>query len=228
MRPLPDPRRPDEVAKPPTDVDGLAGLDDPALLSLLLDRGRGANPDPAPAIPALFDRFGSLAAIASADAPELARVGGLGEVALADLKLLRLLSERLVRSEAARRPVITTWSALLAYVKVALAEQPREQFRALFHDRRNRLLRDELVAHGTIDHAPVYPREVVRRALDLSAAAIILVHNHPSGDPEPSRADIEMTRRVIAAAALFGIEVHDHLVVGREGTASLRSLGLLK
>ena len=103
--------------------------------------------------------------------------------------------------------MITSWTALLAYVRVALAEEPREQFRALFLDKRNRLLRDELVAHGTIDHAPVYPREVVRRALEVSAAAIILVHNHPSGDPEPSRADIEMTRKIVEAAKVFEIQV---------------------
>lgn len=226
MRPhLASPHAADPL-RTPHDIDALASLSDPALLALLFGRS-GAVTEPSAAIEALFRRFGSLAAIASADVPELARVGGLGTAALTDLKLLRLLSERLLRSDAARRPVITTWSALLAYVKIALAEEPREQFRALFLDRRNQLMRDELVAHGTVDHAPVYPREVIRRALELSAAAIILVHNHPSGDPEPSRADIEMTRRVIAAAAVFGIDVHDHLVVGRDGTASLRSLGLL-
>ena len=123
--------------------------------------------------------------------------------------------------------MITSWGALLAYVRVSLAHQPREQFRALFLDRRNHLLRDELTAEGTVDHAPVYPREVVRRALELSASALILVHNHPSGDPTPSRADIEMTRKIVDAARLFSIQVHDHLVVGREGTASFKSLGLI-
>lgn len=213
--------------QPPPDAGALERLDDHALLALLL--GRSVRPEAARGtVAALFDRFGDLAAIASADLPELARAGGLGPAALTDLKLLRLLSERLVRAEAGRRPVITSWAALLAYVKVALAEEPREQFRALFLDRRNRLLRDELVALGTIDHAPVYPREVVRRALETSAAAIILVHNHPSGDPEPSRADIVMTQKVVDAAKLFDIQVFDHLIVGREGTASLRSLGHIK
>lgn len=208
------------------DTRSLANLDDRALLALLLGRSLRQASDLV--VDALFDRFGDLAAIASADAPELARAGGLSPTALGDLKLLRVLSERLVRAEAARRPVVTSWTALLAYVRVALAEEPREQFRALFLDKRNRLLRDELVAHGTIDHAPVYPREVVRRALEVSAAAIILVHNHPSGDPEPSRADIEMTRKIVEAAKVFDIQVHDHLVVGREGTASLRTLGHLR
>lgn len=223
MRPLPDLEPAiDPVGRSP-DTSSLAHLDDRALLALLL--GRNLRPVSARAVNALFDRFGDIAAIASADVPELARVSGLGPVALTDLKLLRVLSERLVRAEASKRPVMTSWTALLAYVRVALAEEPREHFRALFLDKRNRLLRDELVAHGTIDHAPVYPREVVRRALEVSAAAIILVHNHPSGDPEPSRADIEMTRKIVEAAKVFEIQVHDHLVVGRDGTASLRALG---
>ncbi|WP_292060132.1 RadC family protein [Brevundimonas sp. UBA5936] len=223
MRPLPDlgPAF-DPTARSP-DASALANLDDRALLGLLL--GRNLRQAPGASVDALFDHFGDLATIASADVPELARAGGLGPMALTDLKLFRILSERLARAEASRRPVITTWSALLAYVRVALAGEPREQFRALFLDKRNRLLRDELVAYGTIDHAPVYPREVVRRALEVSAASIILVHNHPSGDPEPSRADIEMTRKVVEAAKVFDIQVHDHLVVGRDGTASLRSLG---
>lgn len=223
MRPLPDLEPAIAAVGRSPDTRSLANLDDRALLALLL--GRSLRQTSIPAVDALFDRFGDIAAIASADAPELARASGLGPGALTDLKLLRVLSERLVRAEASRRPVITSWTALLAYVRVALAEEPREQFRALFLDKRNRLLSDELVAHGTIDHAPVYPREVVRRALEVSAASIILVHNHPSGDPEPSRADIEMTRKIVDAAKVFDIEVHDHLVVGREGTASLRTLG---
>ncbi|WP_256364159.1 DNA repair protein RadC [Brevundimonas sp. LM2] len=200
-------------------------MDDPTLLALLLTRGSSCD-DPHQMARVLFERFGSLAAIVSADLPELARVG-VGPVGLTDLKLMRILCERLARCEAARRPVISSWSALLSYIRIALAEESREQFRALFLDRRNQLIRDEMVAFGTVDHAPVYPREVVRRALDLSASALILVHNHPSGDPEPSRADITMTRTVADAAKLFDIQVHDHLIVGRDGTASLRTLGPL-
>ena len=225
MRPLPDLAPVIDAAGFAPDMRSLSNLDDRALLALLL--GRSLKPASTPAVDALFDRFGDLAAIACADVPELVRASGLGTTALNDLKLLRVLSERLVRAEAARRPVITSWTALLAYVRVALAEEPREQFRALFLDKRNRLLRDELVAHGTIDHAPVYPREVVRRALEVSAAAVILVHNHPSGDPEPSRADIEMTRQIVDAARVFNLQVHDHLVIGRQGTASFKQLGLI-
>ncbi|TPW17936.1 MAG: DNA repair protein RadC, partial [bacterium] len=133
----------------------------------------------------------------------------------------------LARAEASRRPVITSWTALVAYVRAALAHEPREQFRTLFLDRRNILLRDEMTADGTVDHAPVYPREVIRRALELSASALILVHNHPSGDPTPSQADIQMTRQIVEAARVFNLQVHDHLVVGREGTASFKALGLI-
>jgi len=226
MRPLSDHHPAIAAGRRSPDTRSLATLDDRDLLALLLRRSLRQTSVPAVhAVDALFDRFGDIAAIASADVPELARASGLGPGALTDLKLLRLLSERLVRAEASRRPLIASWTALLAYVRVALAEEPREQFRALFLDKRNRLLSDELVAHGTIDHAPVYPREVVRRALEVSAASIILVHNHPSGDPEPSRADIEMTRKIVDAAKVFDIQVHDHLVVGRDGTASLRTLG---
>lgn len=196
------------------------------LLALLLGR-TGSLGDSRLAAGNLLARFGGLAAVVAADASELARTPGLDASAVADLKLLRQLCVRLVRSEVGARPSISSWTALLAYVRVALAHEPREQFRALFLDKRNALLRDEFVGHGTVDHAPVYPREVIRRALELSASALILVHNHPSGDPTPSRPDIEMTRKIVEAAGVFGLEVHDHLVVGRDATASFKSLGLL-
>nr|WP_312165581.1 DNA repair protein RadC [Brevundimonas diminuta] len=204
-------------------LDGMAEGD---LLALWLRR-RGAARDARLAAGRLLERFGGLAAIVAADAPELARTPGVDAAFVADLKVLRELCVRLVRSEVGERPRISSWTALLAYVRVALAHEPREQFRALFLDKRNALLRDEFVAHGTVDHAPVYPREVLRRALEISASALILVHNHPSGDPTPSRADIDMTRRLVEAAKVFDLEVHDHLVVGREATVSFRSLGLM-
>ena len=123
--------------------------------------------------------------------------------------------------------MISSWSALLAYVRTALAHEPREQFRVLFLDPRNRLLADEAQGKGTVNHTPVYPREVVKRALEVGATALILVHNHPSGDPTPSAADIDMTRQIVAAAGTMGITVHDHLIIGKSRELSFRSTGLL-
>lgn len=203
-----------------------AALDDQALLALVLERA-APDADPAPLAAVLLERFGTLGAVAGAPAGELNRVSGEGPALSAALTLFREVAVRLARDEACRRPVITSWTALVAYVRAALAHEPREQFRTLFLDRRNILLRDELAADGTVDHAPVYPREVIRRALELSASAMILVHNHPSGDPAPSRADIDMTRQIVEAARVFNIQVHDHLIVGREGTASFKALGLI-
>ncbi len=203
-----------------------AHLDDRTLLALLVGR-TDPGTDPERLAAALLDRFGSLGAVVGASPGELARASSAGPAVPTDFRLLREFAIRLAREDACRRPVITSWTALLAYVRTALAHEPREQFRALYLDRRNILLRDELVADGTVDHAPVYPREVIRRALELSASAMILVHNHPSGDPTPSRADIEMTRQIVEAARIFSLQVHDHLVVGREGTASFKTLGLI-
>ncbi|MDI1328228.1 MAG: DNA repair protein RadC [Brevundimonas sp.] len=199
-------------------------MDDLALLGLMLKR---SHADPGRLAGALLARFGSLGAVVAADIGELARAGDAAPAVVADLKILRELAVRLARIDACRRPAIASWSALQAYVRAALAHQPREQFRALYLDRRNTLLQDEFIADGTVDHAPVYPREVIRRALEVSASALILVHNHPSGDPTPSQADIEMTRKIVEAARVFGLQVHDHLVVGRQGTASFKALGLI-
>ena len=201
-----------------------AALDDRALLARLL---RGRDAAPGRTADALLARFGGLAEAAWADRPELARTLGARRAAVLDLALLREVAVRLARAAAVRDPVLSSWTALEAYARAALARRPREQFRVLYLDRRNVLMRDELTAEGTVDHAPVYPREVVRRALELSASSLILVHNHPSGDPSPSRADIEMTRRVVEAARALDLLVHDHIVVGREGTASFRALGLM-
>ena len=134
---------------------------------------------------------------------------------------------RIGRETVVKRTVISSWTALLAYIRVALANEPREQFRVLFHDKKNQLIADETMNEGTVDHAPVYPREVMRRALELSASSLILVHNHPSGDPTPSQPDIDMTRQVIEAGKALRITVHDHLVVGRDGVASFKALGLI-
>ena len=183
----------------------------------------------------LLAQFGSLSAVLAATEAELVRVECLdgrgrklkvgAETAL-DLRLLHEATKRITRGETRDRPVISSWTALLAYVRVALAHEAREQFRVLFLDRKNQLIADEVMNQGTVDHAPVYPREIMRRALELSASSVILVHNHPSGDPTPSRADIDMTKQVVDAGRPLKIQVHDHLIVGRDGVASFKALGL--
>lgn len=203
----------------------LTALPDYELLEMQLFRSipRG---DVKPLAKALMARFGSLAGVLAASPAELKTVAGVGEAVTLDLKLLQEMTLRIGRQAVAKRTVITSWSQLLDYVKIALAHEAREQFRVIFLDKKNQLIADEVMNHGTVDHAPVYPREVMRRALELSASAVILVHNHPSGDPTPSSADIEMTRQVVEAGRALRISIHDHLVVGRDGVASFRALGL--
>jgi DNA repair protein RadC len=208
------------------DQGGLPTLPDYELLELYLFRSIPLR-DVKPIAKALLQRFGGLAAALSASTEELCTVKGVGRAVALDLKLLHEATVRVHRGEARKRPVISSWSALVDYVRVAMAHAPREQFHVLFLDKKNQLIADEVMGRGTVDHAPVYPREVVRRALELSASAVILAHNHPSGDPAPSRADIDMTRQVIEAARPLGIVIHDHLVVGAEGVASFKSLGLI-
>ncbi|MGI4943669.1 MAG: RadC family protein [Janthinobacterium lividum] len=176
---------------------------------------------------ALVARFGSFAAAIAAPAPELAEVEGMGEAAVAALRTVQAAAVRLVRAELADRPVLANWDALLAYLTAVLARERVEQFRVLFLDNRNRLLADEAQARGTVNHTPVYPREVMKRALELHATALILVHNHPSGDPTPSRDDVLMTRQVAKAAEALSIVLHDHVVVGNGRSVSFRAKGLL-
>lgn len=208
-------------------LKSLDAVPDYELLELFLFRTfpRG---DIKPIAKALLTRFGALGAIATASVEDLRTVPGVGEQAALDLKLLGEVTLRVGRETIRKRTVIGSWSALLAYVKVALANEPREQFRVLFLDRKNQLILDEIQNRGTVDHAPVYAREVMRRALELSASSVILVHNHPSGDPTPSGADITMTREVVDAGRALKISIHDHLVVGREGVASFKALGLFR
>jgi DNA repair protein RadC len=205
---------------------GLSALPDYELLELFLFRSLPQG-DVKPLAKALMARFGGLAGVLGARAEDLRTVKGVGPSVALDLKLLQEAALRIGRGEVARRPVISSWSALLAYVRAGMAHEPREQFRVLFLDRKNQLIADEVMNEGTVDHAPVYPREVARRALELAASAVILVHNHPGGDPTPSVADIDMTRQVIEAGRALRISVHDHLVVGRYGTASFKALGLM-
>jgi DNA repair protein RadC len=204
---------------------GLAALPDYELLELYLFRSIPMR-DVKPLAKALLTRFGSLSGVLAAAPAEISKVAGVGESVALDLTLLHEAALRIGREPITKRTVISSWSQLLSYVRLALANEPREQFRVLFLDKKNQLIADEVMNRGTVDHAPVYPREVVRRALELSSSSVILVHNHPSGDPTPSAADVEMTRQVVEAGRPLRVAIHDHLVVGREGVASLKALGL--
>lgn len=175
----------------------------------------------------LIARFGGFAETIAAPRARLMEVDGIGEAVVAQIKIVEAAALRLARGKMLGKPALSSWNALIDYCTAAMARAPHEEFRVLFLDRKNILIADEVQTRGTIDHTPVYPREIVKRALEVGASAIILVHNHPSGDPTPSRADIEMTRDVVAAAKALKISVHDHLVVGRSGHASFKSLGLL-
>jgi len=208
---------------PTRGVSPLEGLSDLEVLEVLL--GRSMRTRAEPMAERLLRRFGSLPAVLTADLAVLSTM--LTPRAAADLCLVHDAARRLTAAELPKRPVISSSSALTAYLKVTMAHLTREAFRVLFLDKRNQLIFDEVMAVGTVDHAPVYPREVMRRALELAASAVILVHNHPSGDPTPSSADVDMTRQVVEAGRALRIAVHDHLVVGRDGVASFRALGLL-
>lgn len=205
---------------------GPGALDDYELLEALLFAFIPRR-DVKPIAKNLLKRFGSVSAVFAAPAKDLCSVTGIGETSAAYLKAAAELSARSAREELAKPQAISNWTALVDYVKAELQHETREQFRVLFLDRKNQLLKDETMGHGTVDHAPVYPREVARRALELSSSALILVHNHPSGDPTPSHADIEMTNEIIQAVKPFEIVVHDHLIVGKHGITSFRSSGLI-
>jgi DNA repair protein RadC len=205
---------------------GADALSDYELLEAILFRALPRR-DVKPLAKTLIAAFGSFAEVISAPTTRLAEIKGLGDATITELKLIQAAASRLVRGEVKKRPVLSSWSAVLDYCRTAQAFADREQFRVLFLDKRNQLIADELQQVGTIDHTPVYPREVVKRALEFSATAIVLVHNHPSGDPTPSHADIQMTQQIIAVATPLGIAVHDHIIVGKEGHASLKGLKLI-
>jgi DNA repair protein RadC len=175
----------------------------------------------------LIAEFGSFADVLSAPPDRLKKIKGLGDVSVATLKVVQAAAQRFAQAQVLDKPVLGSWHALLDYCQTAMAYDKTEQFRVLYLDRKNNLIVDEVQQQGTVDHTPVYPREVVKRALELQASAIIMVHNHPSGDPTPSRADIEMTKEVREAAEKLGVTLHDHLVIGRGNHASFRSLGLI-
>ncbi len=204
---------------------GADALPDYELLELLLFAAIPRK-DVKPLAKRLIARFGDFAGVISATPAALA-AEKLSENSIAVLKLVQAGALRLGRQRVLDRPVLSSWTALVDYLRAAMARETNEQFRLLFLDRKNALIAEEVQARGTVDHTPVYIREVVKRALELGATALILVHNHPSGDPTPSRADVEMTREIVRAAAPLGITVHDHVIVGRGEPASLKALGLM-
>ncbi len=237
-------RRAAKAATPPAAADG-EGLDghrarlrarfrnagadtlaDYELLELILFRAIPRR-DTKPVAKRLIARFGSFGEVLGAPEAHLAEVEGVGPAVALDLKTVLAAAQRITRGRVRGKQVLGSWSQVIEYCRAAMAFAEREQFRILFLDKKNALIADELQQTGTVDHTPVYPREVVKRALELSATALILVHNHPSGDPTPSRADIDMTRHIADVAKPLGIVVHDHIIVGRDGHASLKGLQLI-
>jgi len=205
---------------------GGQALADYELLELVLFRALPRR-DVKPIAKALLTRFGDLGRICAADLHQLTDVKGVSEKTALDIKLIQALAVRMAREKVVGRTVLSSWSALLDYLRTALQHASTEQFRVLYLDKKNRLIADEHQSQGTVDHAPVYPREVVKRALALDASALILVHNHPSGDPTPSQADVEMTYAIREAAEVLGLVLHDHLVIGKARELSFRAEGLL-
>ena len=205
---------------------GAAAMPDYELLELLLFRAIPRQ-DVKPLARLLLDTFGDFNRVVSASPARLQMMKGVGEAVVQELKIVEAAAQRMMRTRVINRPVLHSWDALLDYCHTAMAHRETEQFRILFLDRKNVLIADEEQARGTVDHVPVYPREVVKRALELNASALILVHNHPSGDPTPSEADISMTCQVQDAARALGITLHDHLIVGKSKEVSFRSLGYL-
>jgi DNA repair protein RadC len=205
---------------------GAENLRDYELLELILFQALPRR-DTKPLAKALLDHFGSFSEVLAAPEARLLEVRGVGDTVVHALKLVKAAAQRFARDPLRELPLLDSWKSVIDYCKAAMAYEPIEQFRILFLNKRNQLIADEVQQSGTVDHTPVYPREVVKRALQLSATAIVLVHNHPSGDPTPSSADIQMTKQVVDVAKPLGIVVHDHIIVGRNGHASFRGLKLI-
>jgi DNA repair protein RadC len=234
-----DAKKPSELAEPTPHFHGhrerlrerfLKGgsdaLADYELLELVLFRALPRG-DVKPLAKELLKQFGSFAEVVSAPIERLKSIKGVGAAAITELKIVEAAAHQLARGQVQKRTVLSSWSSVLDYCRTAMAFADKEQLRILFLDKRNRLIADEVQQEGTVDHTPVYPREVVKRALELSATAVILVHNHPSGDPTPSQADIAMTKEIVSVAQPLGISVHDHIIVGKDGHASLKGLRLI-
>lgn len=205
---------------------GVEALADYELLELYLFNSIPRR-DVKPIAKDLITTFGSFAEVIAAPVERLTEVKGVSAKTALDLKLIKAAATKLGQESLLGRPVLSSWTALLDYCRSAMQFEGKEQFRVLFLDRKNRLIADEVLGKGTVDHAPVYPREVIRRALELNSTAIILAHNHPSGDPTPSQSDIQMTKRIVEAATSIGVSVHDHLIIGRNDVASFKTLGLM-
>lgn len=205
---------------------GADALADYELIEMLLFLAKPRG-DVKPLAKRLLARFGSFAEAISADPVDLAKVDGMGEASVAALKTAKAAADRLLGAPLLNRPVLSGWKQLLHYCHAAMAHEPVEIVRVLYLDKKNRLIQDELQGRGTVDHTPLYPREVVKRALELGASALIIGHNHPTGDPTPSQADISTTNQLREAAATLGIVLHDHLIVARNGHVSFRSKGLI-
>ena len=205
---------------------GPDALADYELLEMILF-GAKAQGDTKPTAKALLKRFGSLAEVVHAPEKLLLEIDGVGPASVHQLKLIAATADRIARGEIKRSIALSSWNEVIDYCRSSMAFADNEQFRLLFLDKKNQLIADEVQQVGTIDHTPVYPREVIKRALELSATALILVHNHPSGDPSPSQADIRMTKAIIDIAAPLGISVHDHIIVGKAGHASMKGMRLI-
>jgi len=205
---------------------GPEALADYEVLEYLLFAGMRQG-DTKPVAKALLARFGSLASVLNADANALQQVSGVGEASAAALKSVSVAARRMARSELNEKPILSSWQALIDYLSIDMAHLTIERVRILYLDTRNRLIDDHHLGDGSIDEAAIHPREVIRKAMDVGASALILVHNHPSGNPEPSQADIQITRRIAEAGRLLGVTVHDHVIIGTQGHISLRSKGLI-
>jgi DNA repair protein RadC len=205
---------------------GPDALSDYELLEMVLFTAQPRR-DMKPLAKSLLKKFGSFAEVVHAPETLLREVDGIGEASINQLRLIGAAASRIAKGQLQQRTLLSSWNDVIDYCRTSMAFAEKEQFRLLFLDKRNQLIADEVQQVGTVDHTPVYPREVIKRALELSATAIILVHNHPSGDPTPSQADIQMTRAIIDIAGPLGISVHDHIIVGKNGHASLKGLKLI-
>ncbi|MGA7330049.1 MAG: DNA repair protein RadC [Rhodomicrobium sp.] len=204
---------------------GAVALPDYELMELILFRAI-ARRDVKPLAKQILERFGSFAEAIAAPPERLLEIEGVTEAVVTEIKVIQAAALRTSQGEVKKRPVLGAMSTVLSYLRSAMAFEEREHFRILFLDRRNKLIADEVQGQGTVDHTPVYTREVLKRALELSASALILAHNHPSGDPTPSKADIDMTRQIVDVATKLGVTVHDHIILGRDGHLSMKSAGI--